>query len=125
MKNKIILTLFLFFFSSLAFADMAIYCPKCKTHLYNYKKELVRGTQIKAEDFEPANKEIPPPVSGDIMSCPLDGAYLNGWEYWAALQNFKSFTFAYRAVSLLSKDENEKWVWVPDVLPMINMNEEK
>ncbi len=124
MKNKLLLTLIFAFISSVVFAETAIYCPKCKRHLYDYQKELIKGQEINVENFKSID-DVPSLIKDEEIICPFDRTYLNGWEYWAQLQHFKSFTMAYRAVSFLSKDKDEKWIWLPDDLPMINMNEEK
>lgn len=125
MKNKIFLTAaFLLLATTLVFAEIPIYCPECKAHIYNYQKdEIMEGSIIKAEDFNPANDMIDQPVNGELMVCPFDGAELNGWTYWGKKQGFKSFTMAYLATSLLSKNEDGQWFWVGDDMPWINFNE--
>jgi len=110
----------------LAFAEIPIYCPKCKTLLYYYQKDkIIPNTQILAKDFKPASKDILQPQENTEMVCPLDSADLNGWEYWGKSQHFKSFTLVYKAISLLSKDKDDKWVWIPYDMPELNFNEGK
>ncbi len=125
--RKILLTIVLLLvFINFVYAEIPIYCPKCKQHIYNYTKdEIVKGTQIKAEDFKPANESISQPQSGEKMICPFDNAPLNGWEYYAKIQHYKSFSMAYPAISLLTKDKDGKWVWIPFDMPQLNFNEEK
>lgn len=123
--KKLLLTILFLFITNIAFADTAIYCPKCKQHLYNYKKEIIKGEQVKTEDFEPTRIDIPKLVDGEDMVCPFDKRVLNGWDFWGKSQKFKSFSMAYPAISLLTKDENGKFIWVPWDIPMLNMNEDK
>ncbi len=123
MKKILLLIICLFFYTSV-FAETVIYCPKCRTPLYVYEKEIIKGEQIRVEDFKPVDKDtVPQPQAGEEMICPLDGAYLNGWEYWLKKQHYKSYNLAYPALSLLTKEKNNKWVWVPDDMPQLNFNE--
>lgn len=124
--NLFIAVILSLFFITLVFAEIPIYCPKCKKHLYNYQHdEIIKGSLVKAEDFKPANDSITQPQAGSRMICPLDNTSLNGWQYYADRENFKTFSFAYNAVSLLTKDKDGKWVWVPYDVPQLNMNEVK
>ena len=122
----LMLVTLLVLFTSFVFAEIPIYCPECKVHIYNYvKDEIKKGIKLNPEDFKPANDNIPQPKKYDLLICPIDHAPLNGWEYYAKLQHYKSFTMAYPAVSLLTKDKDDKWVWLPFDLPQLNFNEEK
>ncbi len=122
----LMLVTLLVLFTSFVFAEIPIYCPKCKTHIYNYvKDEIPKGERLNSEDFNPANDTIPKPKKSDLIICPIDHAPLNGWEYYAKIQHYKSFTMAYPAVSLLTKDKDGKWVWLPFDMPQLNFNEDK
>jgi hypothetical protein len=123
---SLLVPVFLLLTFSIAFAGIDIYCPKCKNHVYIYSKdEIKKGEQVKAEDFVPAQIIIAVPESGEPMVCPFDGVPLNGWEYYAKIQHYKDFVLAYPAVSMLTKDKEGKWLWVPFDIPMLNFNEGK
>lgn len=124
-KNILIIALafgFVLCLTLSAFAQIPIYCPKCKTHLYNYQKEVENGAIVKAIDFKPASEDIKQPREQDPMVCPFDGAELNGWMYWYKQQGFKGFVLAYPAISLLSKDKDNKWIWLGDNMQYLDFN---
>ena len=111
---KVLFLCFSLLFGGVAFADISIYCPYCKTHLYNYQKEEIAvNSQLLAKDFTPANDSIKQPTEDDSMICPLDGCPLNQYESWAWMRKEKSPVFKVWAVSLLTKDENGNWKGVP------------
>jgi uncharacterized protein YbaR (Trm112 family) len=123
--KKLFLIIAFLLLTKFAFAEIPIYCPKCKTLLYYYQKdEIIKGTQVKAEDFKPVSFFIPQPQDGELLVCPFDNTPLNGWEYWGKSQHYKSFNMAYYAVSLLTFKDG-LWVWFPFDMPMLNMNEVK
>ena len=112
--NLFIVVILILIFSVSAFADIAIYCPYCKTHLYNYQKEEIAvNSQFLAKDFKPENDSIKQPIESDYMVCPLDSCPLNQYESWAWERKMKPPVFKVWAVSLLTKDENGNWKGVP------------
>ena len=121
--NSIVTLLFFSIFASVgpgvvpALADMGVYCPKCKRHLYDFKGEVVIGQTIKASDFVSV-EGVEQPVSGSRMVCPFDSAPLNGWEYWFYEKGREEPRFAFNAVTLLTKDENGEFRWFPDDVVM-------
>lgn len=93
---------------------IAIYCPHCKKHLYDYQKdEIIPDSQVKAEDFKPADKDILQPRESDRMVCPIDGSPLNQYEAWAWERKMSLPLFKVWAVSLLTKDKDGNWIGVP------------
>jgi hypothetical protein len=83
MKISLLTVIFTLVLAITVFADIPIYCPKEKIHLYDYlKDEIPKGELLKAWDFKPVNENIPQPKESDPMVCPLCGAPLNGYEYW-------------------------------------------
>jgi uncharacterized protein YbaR (Trm112 family) len=119
--KKYILALFFTCIYSIALAEIPVYCPDCKTLLYIYQKdEVEKGVKLEPKDFTPVSDSISAlKKHGDIV-CPLDGAKLNGWEYWADEQGFSSFSMSYQAVSLLTKDKDGNFVWVPYDIPKMD-----
>lgn len=100
--------------AQLAYASIPIYCPHCKTHLYNYAKdEIIAGSQILAKDFTPANDSISQPQENTEMVCPLCFCPLNQYESWAWEKKVDKPIFNCWAVSLLTKDKNGNFVGVP------------
>jgi hypothetical protein len=117
--KKLLLTVFLLLTCvNLCFADIPVYCPKCKTHLYNYKKVVMDNEFLLAEDFIPVSNNIQQPVEASRFVCPLCDASLNGWEYYGEVNKSKSHTLVFPAVSVLTKDENGNWKWVPYDVPV-------
>lgn len=117
--------LILLFLCTPLFADTAIYCPKCKQHVYDYKQEFVKGEMLKGESFVLAKDCVPLfgfTIDTENIVCPIDRTPINGWEYWGKQQKFKSFNFAYNAVSVLTKIDG-KFVWVPFDMPYIKIEE--
>ena len=111
---RILFLCFSLLFGGVAFADIAIYCPYCKTHLYDYQKDaIVIGSKIEAKDFKPARIDIPQPRERDPMACPIDNCPLNQYESWAWERKMEPPVFKVWAVSLLTKDENGDWKGVP------------
>lgn len=114
MKTLALIVIFLFVFLGIALAEIPIYCPHCKTHLYNYQKdEIVVNSQINAEDFKPANDNIPQPKDKDKMVCPIDNCPLNQYESWAWERKMSLPVFKVWAISLLTKDKDGNWKGVP------------
>lgn len=103
----------LFFLSGISFADEPIYCPDCKTYLYDYKGELEHKVHqdFKAKDFIP-KEGIPQPSEHDEMVCPLCKAPLNGYEYWFWKRHRPLPKMVYKAVTLMTKKEG-KFCWRP------------
>jgi len=100
-----------------AFAVFPIYCPECKTHLYDYQSTvIIEDKNLMAIDFKPASENIPQPKESDDMICPLCKHPLNGWEYYGHIIKHKSFTNVIGVVSVLTKDE---WgfKWIPYDVP--------
>ena len=108
--------LVILFIAGICFAEIPVYCPECKTHLYNYQKEVRPDTQILAEDFKPASDTILQPRESDPMECPLCQTPLNGWEYYGVRHKSKSHTVNGNIVSVLTKDENG-FKWIPYDVP--------
>src|SRR3990167_1464600 len=112
--NLFIAVVLILFFATIIFADIPVYCPLCKVHLYNYQKdEITVGSQIRAEDFKPASDDIPQPVESTPMVCPLDGCPLNQYESWTWIRKMKPPVFHTWAISLLTKDKDGNWAGVP------------
>lgn len=125
MKIKIFLTtILLLITTNLVFAEIPIYCQKCKAHIYNYQKEVIVGEVILAKDFIPANLSIRQPQDNELMVCPFDNTPLNGWEIWASRQINKP-KFFFNAISLLTKDKDNNWKWIPSDVPDLNLNLER
>jgi len=109
-----LIAFFVLFAFGVAFADIPIYCPHCKEHLYNYQKdEIIPNTQILAKDFIPAKPEIPQPTESSPMVCPLCHCPLNQYESWAWERNMNPPKFNIWAISLLTKDEEGNFIGVP------------
>lgn len=106
------------FFSTQAFADVPIYCPKCKTHLYNYVKDelpkYIDGKQsLNVQDFIPAQEGISQPDDNDEAVCPFDKAPLNGYEFWAWERGFAPPKFISQVWTFMTKDADGNFVWSP------------
>lgn len=97
----------------LAFAEIPIYCPNCKRHLYDYQKEIADLTMLNAEDFKPALDIIQQPLEHSPMICPLCSCPLNLYESWAWIQGVHPPAFHINAVSLLTKDREGNFKGVP------------
>lgn len=106
--KKIFIILFLFF-ATPAFADTVdIYCPKCYKFLWQLKYEK----PLTLDDFhadnilkgEPSNKTL----------CPIDGAPINGWEYWAYERGMHPPVMVYPALSVWTLNEQGEFIWFPD-----------
>jgi uncharacterized protein YbaR (Trm112 family) len=111
---KIFLITILFLIANqFAFAETLIYCPECKNALYIVTKDIKKGEQIKASDFVPVNDNVPCPKSNTKMVCPLCNSSLNAWVNYMENQGFKSYSMAFNAVSLLTKDKDGKWIYFP------------
>uniref|UniRef100_A0A6M3IM92 Uncharacterized protein n=1 Tax=viral metagenome TaxID=1070528 RepID=A0A6M3IM92_9ZZZZ len=111
---RVISFIILFLLITVNALAIPIYCPECKTHLYDYEKEVIPNATVYAKDFKPM-EGIPQPKETDPMDCPICKCTLNGWEFMG--RRYKSFTNIMGALSLLTKDElGFKWVpWdVPD-----------
>lgn len=49
-------------------------CPICKTHVYNFKRLINDGEELRAEDLESVNPEkYPNPKPMDWIQCPECG----------------------------------------------------
>jgi len=119
------ITILLLFTAQIAKAETLVYCPKCKNPLYVMKIDIKKGEQLKPEYFVSVSPSIPDPKSDTPMICPLCRSSLNGWDYYMKSQGFKSYSMAYTAVSLLTKNTDGKWLWTPCDMPMLNYNEVK
>lgn len=120
MKSLTLTILFCLIFLGIAFAEIPIYCPHCKIHLYDYAKDVDALKNPAAGDFRTVDIRamlVTDNLSYENWLCPYDGAPLNGWLYWAKSQDFKSFSMVYPALSVLTKDENGKWLWIPYSIP--------
>ncbi len=103
---------------------MPIYCPECKTHLYDYQKdEIIPNTIVYAIDFKPVG-DIPQPTEDTEMNCPICNHPLNGWEYYAHITKHKSFVNIYGAISMLTKDDLG-FKWIPYDVPGTEYTREK
>lgn len=89
-----------------------IYCPLEKRLLYIYQYPFSIYSKITAEDFV-AVEGVPQPIDGDRLVCPFDGVPLNGYEYWFYSRGRSLPKMVYAGVTLLSKDKNGNFVWVP------------
>lgn len=115
MRKIFIVIGLLFLFSNFAFADVPIYCPYTHKHIYNYKKdEIIAGDELKAENFEPADKDIPEPIIFTIYAvCPICKAPLNGYLFWAWKKGQPIPKMFYPGVTLLTKDKEGNFIWKP------------
>jgi len=114
MLIKIFFVILSFVFISNAFAVIPIYCPECKTHLYDYQYDEITVNQVVyAKDFKPIG-DIIQPVEESNCDCPLCKSPLNGWEYMG--KKYKSFTNMCGAFSLLTKDDSG-FKWIPYDVP--------
>ncbi|MDI6732335.1 MAG: hypothetical protein QME16_00180 [Planctomycetota bacterium] len=114
MKKLFLTTILLLFSAVLVFAEIPIYCPHCKRHLYNYQKDEIKvGDELKAEDFKPASEDVPQPKNEDAFVCPIDNCPMNQYESWAWEQKAHPPVFHIWAVSLLTKDKEGNWLGVP------------
>jgi hypothetical protein len=113
--KRIMLAVFgLLLLGGIAFADIPIYCPHCKAHLYNYQKDEIKaGDVLLARDFIPADDRIAQPLDSDPFECPFDGCPLNQYESWAWERKASAPVFKVWAISLLTKDKDGNWIGVP------------
>ena len=102
-----------------AFADSPVYCPLCEKHLYDYQKEFVKGETVLAKDFKPADTSISQPSETSPMTCPFDSAPLNLFEYVLWEKGMKAPVFNYPALSLLTKDEDGNFIYLPYDKPIL------
>ena len=113
MKKILFLITFLLL-TKICLAEIPIYCPHCKTHLYNYQKDEIKiNEDLKAENFKPVDETIPQPKEEDRMVCPLDDCPLNQYESWAWERKLSPPVFKVWAISFLTKDEKGDWIGVP------------
>ena len=113
-KIPILMSLFLLI-SINAYAIIPIYCPECKTHLYDYQySEITIGFPLYAKDFKPTSDDTRQPDEKDRMNCPICDSPLNGWEYQG--RKYKSFTNMCGAISMLTKDDLG-FKWIPYDVP--------
>ena len=111
--KKIIFILLILSIAKLSFAEIPIYCPKEKIHLYNYQNdEIVIGDDLKARDFIPVYADIPQPTEDDPFACPICEAPLNWYEYQAWEKGQSPPVFYVWAITLLTKNE-EGFYWTP------------
>lgn len=102
-----------------AAAELEIFCPKCKKHLYNYRFDDIRVLDgVFAEDFIPASNDIPQPDDKDPMVCPICSAPLNGYEFWFWFRGKDIPRFAFPAMSLYIRDKDGNFKWFPDDILM-------
>lgn len=106
------------FITTICYADIQIYCPKCHKHLYDYKGEEIprpvdNRSGLNIKDVVPV-EGVPVPTEQDKFVCPYDQAPLNGWEYWFWEKGRPLPKMVYPAISVLTKDASGEWVWVPD-----------
>lgn len=114
MKQFILITILVFSGISAVFAEIPIYCPECKEHLYDYQKdEIIPDTIIYAKDFLPAHDNVLQPVESDKMICPLCKAPLNWYEYQAWEKDQPIPIFYCWAITLLTKDKEGNFYWTP------------
>ena len=110
--KKIIFILLILSIAKLSFAEIPIYCPNEKIHLYDYQKdEIVIGEELYAKDFKPVG-DIPQPNESDEMVCPICEAPLNWYEYQAWEKGQSPPIFYVWAITLLTKNE-EGFYWIP------------
>lgn len=118
MFKKLNILFFLLFFLNinvmLVSADMEVYCPFCKEHIYNYKKDTIASNEIvAAEDFEGVG-DILSPDDHDEMICPICGAPINGYEYWFWSRGYQPTRMVFPAVSLYFKNADGTFEWKPE-----------
>ena len=105
--------LFIFLFTNLVYAEIEIYCPECKKHIYTYiEDEIPKGAHVKAKDFKPANEDIAQPIESDSMVCPYCGIVFEGYDYSCWKHNLAIPTKYYPAYTFLTKDEGD-FYWTP------------
>ena len=117
MFKTIVIAIMLLLTTIYAYAEIEIYCPKCREHLYNYQQDkITAGFPIYAKDFKPVKTDIKQPIDNDPMTCPLCQAKLNGWDFYGEYNNSKSHVNTCNAISLLTKVDN-KFKWIPYHVP--------
>ena len=89
-----------------------IYCPLNKTHLYNYKGEILDKREVKAEDFIPVGN-IKQPTEEDSFECPFCGTSLNGYISWFKMRGYDPPKLMYPVITMLTKDKDGNFVWKP------------
>ncbi len=115
--------LFILFFLILRFSDdldglfvsnknkINVYCPVCKRRLYSIGYE---DHKFAALDTMSSYPGIPRFKQWKGFVCPLDGAPLNGWEYWFLSRGYKNPEFRYPAVTVYTKNSNGEFTFFPD-----------
>ena len=59
------------------------------------------------------SKDIPQPQPTDDMVCPLCKAPLNGYEFWFWNKKRDLPKMVYNAITLLTKDKDGNFIWIP------------
>lgn len=99
---RALLTILFLLFALPAWADVIIFCPKCKMEMFHFL-DSIGGIEENSEQFE----------SLIFERCPYDGAPLNGYLYWAWERGQKEPEMRYPAYSFLTKDKEGSLVWKP------------
>jgi len=102
--------------ANVAFADVRIYCPNCKTHLYDYvgsEEPLRTGINLSASDFHSVIDGVIDPVDGDDTICPLCKSPLNGYEYWFWSKKREVPRMAYSVLTFYIEDRVGNLKWYP------------
>lgn len=111
--NKIVCAGLILLFCGIAFADVDIYCPNCKEHLYVYEGDIVAMEVVYAHKAKPASEKIPKPNEADDMNCPLCKAPINGYQYQAYKEGRKlPVIMTALGVTVLTKEDGS-YKWVP------------
>ena len=118
-KVSCLIIFIIFFISFPALADTVdIYCPKCHKFLWilNYKlpltlNDLNDNNLIEVDDIYNVWKKPSNPIK---FICPIDGAPLNGWEYWAYERGMHPPVMVYPALTVMTLNEQGDFVWFPD-----------
>jgi len=97
---------------------MAVYCPECKRHLYDFHGEVVSGAIMQVSEFT-AVEATGDPQASTPMRCEYDDAPLNGYEYWFHSRGLPNPVMAYDGVTLMTK-ENGEFVYKPYEVNLID-----
>ncbi len=99
---------FLLFTGVNAYAEVEIYCPECKEHIYTYKGDKIE------EGYSPRNEDFTPdPSIYNEMICPNCGAYFEGYDYSCWKKGMAIPKKYYPAYTFLTKNEKGEFYWTP------------
>ena len=94
-----------------------------KKHLYTYTGKLEELNKSTKEDFifVEAKEIVSVTHSGrGELICPFDKNYLNGYLYWFASRGYSLPKMVYPAVTIMTKNENGDFIWLPYELNLVD-----